>query len=386
MPFKKIKLATNQTVNDIQTGMVEMLQSEYSQFLPIPDILGLSNNWTIATRQIFDFLKQKCTYKIESDREQRIMTAKAILHYCSAGIDCKNFAMFSAGTMLAWCQQHNKRLTVSFRFAAYETQQIEHVFCVVSDGTKSIWIDPVLDYFNSREPDPYLWEDINLNNMALYKIGKVSGVDSTDTDLGNSGGGGGIVSTILDLTKTNQELLEALFQVFGKSGVKPGIFAKYQFLAILDSSTGKWKSRSAFLQDYTPNERIAFYIEAMQSNEDCTKTIIQYPELYYHQQLPGKGTPSDVGKVDAKLLATYNLLVERNYLKGADSFQCGKWVYPKSYLILPGGNSSILDNFLPSETNSDGTPKTANVFGTIAILGLVGAAAYWFTKSKKRSY
>jgi hypothetical protein len=366
--MKKTILAKNQDVKDIIAAMVLIFKTDFSQYQNIPAKLNILHlPLKKAGEQICDFLKTKCRYNIEPEHEQRIMTAEAILNLCGGGIDCKNYAMFSASTLAQLALQTGQKTEIFFRLADYTGEGYEHVFTVFKVGGKTYWLDPVLKKFDEREPTPYFYRDYKIFSNMLVKIGMVP-VDP---------------SLIADAT-------EAFGQLLTKEGVKPGLFAKYGFLSILDNSTGKWKSRSAFLNPLTPNERIAFYIEAMKAGEPCDRTVLQYPELFYHKQMPNKGTPSDVGQVSRNLIEAYNALVREKYLKGQPQLQCGKNIYPADYVLLPGGSgwqgagfSDTLQNILnPNQQGSQPGQNQAgfNMGGTGLLLVAAAIGAYFFIK------
>ena len=379
--FKNVLLSKNQTVEDIQAGMVKALMADLWQYDAIINTLALPYSTGEACRKVFNFLKNKCVYKPEPETMQRILGPAALLHYCTTGIDCKNYSMFAAGCMLAHAKKYNTGAVVFFRFAGYQSEYLEHVFVVVKHGGKSWWIDPVLPQFDQRSPAPYIWENINLSKMALVKIGFVDPISATA--LSKAG-------------VTPENLTYAITQVLQKGGVSPGFFEKFKFLNVLDNSTGKWKSRAAFLKDKTPNERIAFFIEAMQNGEPCERTVLQYPESYYHKRKSERGTPSDVGKVDAELLTLYNALVEEKYLQGANAVKCGAFDWGRDYVILPGGGNtrgflaSLMPDrstTLPGATGAGNGPVTAqqagfNLGGGLLLAGLVLAGVAMFGKKR----
>lgn len=401
--FPKKLVTRGQTVGDIARLMDEVAAADAPYYSTVVDRLKLPADTRRAAASVFAFLKNHCVYEIEPETQQRVMRLPALLHYCGRGIDCKNYSLFAAGAMAAHAAKFGTGATVLFRFAGYGDNGLEHVFAVVQmpDGSE-IWLDPVLAKFDQRSPTPYIWQDKPLK-MALYKIGSVNGGAAAV-------GFDPVTATLITQTISQQgqqgqqgqqsgEQQSQMLQQFGnllpellrKNGVSPGFFQRFQFLRVLDNSTGKWKSRAAFLADKTPNERIAFYIEAMQKNEPCDQTVIQYPELYGHKRKTDKGTPSDVGLVDRELVTVYNSLVQSNYLKGAASVKCGKWDYPAEYLLLPGGMATngrsplqVTRDFLGlSDANAGagagaglpGSPRpmTAGMSGTNLLL--IGAAA-----------
>lgn len=405
--FPKQLITEGQTLQDIQRAMLAVFEADAKYYDAVIDRLQLPASTGAAAARVFDFLKNNCAYKIEPETKQRVMRLPALLHYCGKGIDCKNFALFSAGAMAAHAARYNTGAKVAFKFAGYGRKGIEHVFTTVTTRAgRTYWIDPVLPAFDIRTPAPYLWEQIPVN-MALYQIGKVPpasvGFDPLTASL--------VTSTLTNQQGSGQQGSQQqnqMLQQFGnllpellqKNGVSPGFFQRFSFLRVLDNSTGKWKSRAAFLADKTPDERIAFYIEAMQAGEPCDRTVIQYPELYGHQRKPEKGTPDDTGLVRPDLIAVYNALVQSNYLKGAASLKCGRWDYPASYLLLPGSGGvtgsplAVVSDLLglsPAAGSNAGRPVVPGArpvqaglggAGSLLMLGAFAWLAYSFLKKR----
>lgn len=127
-------------------------------------------------REIFNFLKTNVPYNIEPESYQTLRSPAAIL---SLPADCKSYALFSAGVIDALRNCGAIDCGLKFRFAGYDmfNNNIEHVFCVVTDGNKEFWIDPVLGAFNEKKQPVYI-VDKNIKNMSLVGI---AGVGATPT-------------------------------------------------------------------------------------------------------------------------------------------------------------------------------------------------------------
>lgn len=135
-----------------------------------------------TARNVWNFLKQHSDYVIEPDSLQTIKTPAAILATSPkkrGGNDCKNLALFSAGIMDAYRRATGKDFDIAFRFAGYNGNDIGHVFVVVKDKGKEIWIDPVLNEFNDREHEPTKYKDKKIEKMALVGL---SGVNPYEND------------------------------------------------------------------------------------------------------------------------------------------------------------------------------------------------------------
>lgn len=117
---------------------------------------------------IWQFLKYNLTYNEESGEEQSVKSPSAILHP-GENIDCKHYSLFAAGILDAIKREYNDPFTWSFRFASDKkgANEATHVFVVVKDAGKEIWIDPCLSAFDYHKKWSY---SIDKAPMSLVKI------------------------------------------------------------------------------------------------------------------------------------------------------------------------------------------------------------------------
>ena len=164
----------NQGVDDIISGMLNThnrYKAEYDKIYKYFE--GISVEATC--RNIWNFLKQNVPYGIESENYQFLKSPASVLNTPSS--DCKSFALFSAGCMSAYQRNTGKDIEVLFRYASYDPfdSTPEHTFCVVKEGNKEYWIDPVLNKFNQRkEPYSYINKKLKKDNMALIALAGVN--------------------------------------------------------------------------------------------------------------------------------------------------------------------------------------------------------------------
>lgn len=114
--------------------------------------------------------------------------------------------------------------------------------------------------------------------------------------------------------------------ILSKNGVSPSFFSTFKFLSFLDNSTSQWKSRLATLRNYTPEQRILFYIDKMQNNGPFHGSCVQYAELF-GTVYDGKTGIDDRGKVSVELLEVFNLLADEKYFKGKETAVDGHTYY-----------------------------------------------------------
>lgn len=126
---------------------------------------------------VWNFLKKNSDYVIEPDSMQTVKTPAAILATAPkkyGGNDCKNLALFSAGILDQYRQATGENFDLYFRFAGYNGRDISHVFTVVKKDGKEIWIDPVLNSFNSRDHIPTRYKDKKIDKMSLVGLSGVN--------------------------------------------------------------------------------------------------------------------------------------------------------------------------------------------------------------------
>jgi hypothetical protein len=142
---------------------------------------------------LWDFLKWNIPYQIETDKEQTVKSPAAILDRAEK-VDCKNYSLFIGGVLDSINREYNDTWTWVYRYAGYQdSKNIGHVFVVVFDGNKEIWIDPVLRSFDEHKK-PLLIIDQDV--MALYSV---SGV-----------GDANVMTIQVDKTKAEQSFLYML--------------------------------------------------------------------------------------------------------------------------------------------------------------------------------
>ena len=185
----------NQGVDDIISGMLnthDRYKSEYDKIYKYFE--GMSVEQTC--RNIWNFLKQNVPYGIESENYQYLKSPSSVLNTKSS--DCKSYALFSAGCMSAYQRNTGKDIEVLFRYASYDPFDTtpEHTFCVVKEGNKEYWIDPVLNKFNQRkEPYSYINKKLKKDNMALIALAGINQKKSLAGDINWTEIFKGVVST-----------------------------------------------------------------------------------------------------------------------------------------------------------------------------------------------
>jgi hypothetical protein len=151
-PYRNIRqtIVENQGTGDIINGIQNWHKRYGHQYDAISkQFVGRTPRET--RRNIFNFLKQNISYKIESENLQTLKTLAAII--AQGYGDCKHYALFIGGVLDSLTRQSIQRIPWAFRFASYSwfDETPGHVFVVMYPGTKNeIWIDPVLPAYDQK--------------------------------------------------------------------------------------------------------------------------------------------------------------------------------------------------------------------------------------------
>ena len=161
-------IVRDQQVPDIISAMLsahKMYANEYDKISK--DFY--SGDGVQTAKKLFEFLKKNVHYKIESDKNQRIMSPSAILSLGKN--DCKNYALFIMGVLDSLKRKGLINNKIYYRFASYRLldEIPHHVFAVIQDqdGTE-YFIDPVLSKFNERKT--YYHKIDKEPTMPLYSV------------------------------------------------------------------------------------------------------------------------------------------------------------------------------------------------------------------------
>ena len=161
-------LVRDQQVPDIISAMLsahKMYASEYDKISQ--DFY--SGDGIQTAKKLFDFLKKNVQYKIESDKNQRIMSPAAILSLGKN--DCKNYALWIMGNLDSLKRKGLINNKIYYRFASYRLldEVPHHVFAVIQDQDgNEYFIDPVLSKFNERKT--YYHKIDKIPSMPLYSV------------------------------------------------------------------------------------------------------------------------------------------------------------------------------------------------------------------------
>lgn len=171
-PFqnKRTLLASEQGTDDIITEILDKhrkYETDYDKIYPLFD----TGNVEATCRGLWEFLKYNLTYDAEKGAIQSVKGPSGILQP-GEKIDCKHYSLFSGGVLDAIHANENEAWNWCYRFVSYNSKPIAtHVFVVVKDKGREIWVDPVLPAFNEKDPYTFFTDQ---TPMALYEI---NGID-----------------------------------------------------------------------------------------------------------------------------------------------------------------------------------------------------------------
>jgi len=161
-------LVRDQQVPDIISAMLSAHKLYASEYDKISKDF-YSGDGVQTAKKLFDFLKKNVRYKIESDKNQRIMSPSAILSLGKN--DCKNYALFIMGVLDSLKRKGLIDNKIYYRFASYRLldEIPHHVFAVIEDKNRNeFFIDPVLSKFNERKT--YYHKIDKEPTMPLYSV------------------------------------------------------------------------------------------------------------------------------------------------------------------------------------------------------------------------
>lgn len=146
----KTKVIENQSVSDI----IKLIKHKHKKTVGDYDqFSGMFWRGDVydTCESLWNFCKKNIRYYEESEDEQTISQPKIILEKGEG--DCKHYSLFIGG-VLDSLKRKGYPIEWKYRFASYNPFDPTpgHVFVVVDDEGKEIWIDPVLSSFDNHKP------------------------------------------------------------------------------------------------------------------------------------------------------------------------------------------------------------------------------------------
>lgn len=167
---KRMLIERKQSVHDIMREVMTAHRIFAADYDRIANDFWQGNVYDTA-KFLWEFCKRNIHYKVEGEENQTTKSPAAILTQATG--DCKHYSGFIGGVLDALVRS-GKKIKWAYRFAAYNGGGIpEHVFIVINDNGKTIWIDPVLKSFNERlQPSSHI-------DKTIKMLTRISGIGST---------------------------------------------------------------------------------------------------------------------------------------------------------------------------------------------------------------
>jgi hypothetical protein len=163
----RLRLKDDQQVRDIMREVIAAHNYYAQDYRRIAGYFSGGTDSEVA-RRLFDFCKKNIRYEIEGNDMQTTRSPGAILAMGRG--DCKHYASFIGGVLDAI-----GGINWKYRFASYDlfNPVPGHVYVVVNDGGRELWVDPVLNNFDARNPVPVFVKDKKIHSMALERLSGV---------------------------------------------------------------------------------------------------------------------------------------------------------------------------------------------------------------------
>lgn len=121
---------------------------------------------------IWNFLKYNLVYNAEKGKEQSVQSPAAILRD-GQYIDCKHYSLFAGGVLDAIKRNTGDDWDWCYRFASdKDTENPTHVFVVVFDNNKEIWIDACLTSFNQKKKYIFYIDERPMSLVSISGVNK----------------------------------------------------------------------------------------------------------------------------------------------------------------------------------------------------------------------
>lgn len=217
-----------QTVKDIVKEVLEA----HDEFAPYYDKIVLffdAGTTEQVCNRLYKFCKENIKYKEESEDRQTSALPTGLL--VRGYGDCKHFSGFIGGVLDA-LNRSGRKIKWKYRFASYNVldSMPHHVFIVVEDEGKEIWIDPTPNA-DVLTPSWKVDKKIKAKNMALHR--NIAGLEVRENGImvvGNA------IGRTIDVNTINVDNIN-----FDGTGKYAGVFNPYLGLngyVEYDSSSG----------------------------------------------------------------------------------------------------------------------------------------------------
>lgn len=161
--LKEYIIAHNQDTGDIIEAILKADETNPKMSYDNA-VLFISDDDYKTGLNIFNYIKDNIYYEAEPDSQQTTKTIERILTDKKG--DCKHYSLF-AGSILK-----TLGIPYAYRFVSFDGKDLAHVYIIINPDTNPIYLDGVIDEYNTQETYKY-YEDYypKKNNQKLNTIG-----------------------------------------------------------------------------------------------------------------------------------------------------------------------------------------------------------------------
>lgn len=356
-------LVEDQDVADIIRGMVKKHKECAGYYDVIYPIFDADGSWYDVGKRLWTFCKEQIRYRIESTEWQWVSTPTTILKngFC----DCKGYALFCAGIIDAM-KRAGEDVEWCYRFASYNlfNSTPGHVFLVINPSTDNIWVDPVLDEYDTRSPRPIWRQDKYVQTCRGKSVAAVGFIPGAGPLLGTGlkvSIGASQEQSLLDSINEYTEGLASGIQYAQANGTLNSICllviatASVAFPVIAAALAIIKLASTVVSNEFGPNSEAALLLNDIASNPitapvTIVETLIkgktfesdQYRAAQFHQfYVLGNSSINALNKVaDNMIPPALKWFVDRTgiFISGAEHIQ-GLMTSPASYMSYYGVNN-----------------------------------------------
>lgn len=158
-------ISYNQDTDDIITAILDADQKNPKMSFDNA-VMFVSDDDYKTGLNIFNYIKDNIYYKAEPDSEQTTKSIERLLTDKEG--DCKHYSLF-AGSVLK-----SLGIPYAYRFVSFDGSDVSHVYIIINPDTNPIYLDAVIDEYNTQEPFKYS-KDLYPRQSIVNSKNRVSG-------------------------------------------------------------------------------------------------------------------------------------------------------------------------------------------------------------------
>ncbi|GFS26143.1 hypothetical protein ElyMa_005204200 [Elysia marginata] len=143
--YTELVILENTTIHNTVKFMLKNAKKYAWQTANISRLL-LGSTRLETLRRVFKFTFDHIAYRLDDDETEQVRTPARTWHDRRTGVDCDCFTVFIASIL------ENLKIHYKMRVADYTGNGFQHIYIVVPDGNKEVFLDPVIREFNRQKP------------------------------------------------------------------------------------------------------------------------------------------------------------------------------------------------------------------------------------------